>query len=97
MDAFFCSGCFKCRPLWPHPEGQICVRRFHEEMIIVAHQSIGMAEPAHTVDNLDEKGAPPPPIAVVTTMSYRAVPRLVTWYTAPVNSMRSARAIGRGA
>ena len=97
MDAFFCSACFNLRPTELHLKGQIRHRRFLEEMIMMTHQAMGMAEPAQTVDNLDEKGAPPRPIAVVTTMSYRAVPRLVTWYTAPVNSMRSARAIGRDA
>ena len=44
-------------------------------MIIVAHQAIGIAEPAQTVDDLVEKGAPLRPIAVVTTMSWRVVPR----------------------
>lgn len=97
MHAFACSACFKCRPPWPRPEGQIWIRRVHEEMIIVAHQAIGIAGPAKTVDDLDEKGAPLHPIAVVTTMSWRAVPRLVTWYTAPVNSIRCARAIERDA
>lgn len=48
----------------------------------IAHQAIGIAEPAQTVDDLGEKGAPLRSIAVVTTMSWRAVPRLVTWYTA---------------
>jgi hypothetical protein len=43
-------------------------------MIIVAHQAIGIAEPAQTVDDLVEKGASLRSIAVVTTMSWRAVP-----------------------
>jgi hypothetical protein len=57
-------------------------------MIVIAHQAIGIAEPAKTVDDLCEKGAPQRPIAVVITMSCRSVSRLVTWYTAPWNSIR---------
>jgi hypothetical protein len=38
-------------------------------MIIVTHQAIGIAEPAQTVDDLGEKGAPLRSIVVVTTMS----------------------------
>ena len=63
----------------------------------IAHQAIGIAEPAQTVDDLGEKGAPLRSIAVVTTMSWRVVPRLVTWYTAPGNSIPSARTMGRDA
>jgi hypothetical protein len=43
-------------------------------MKIVARQAIGIAEPAKTVDDLGEKGAPLRLLAVVTTMSWRAVP-----------------------
>ena len=97
MFIFASSACFKLRLIEVAPEGTDSASAVPRRDDNGAHQAIGMAEPAQTVDNLDEKGAPPRPIAVVTTMSYRAVPRLVTWYTAPVNSMRSARAIGRDA
>ena len=63
----------------------------------IAHQATGIAEPAQTVDDLGETGAPLRSIAVVTTMSWQVVPRLVTWYTAPGNSIPSARTMKRDA
>ena len=130
---FACPTCFKCRPPWPHPEGQIWIRRVHEEMMPIAcnhtfacsasfkrrltvaaargtdlasafprgddnsYPSGNRHSRTKTVDDLGEKGAPLRSIAVVTTMSWRVVPRLVTWYTATGNSIPSARTMGRDA
>jgi hypothetical protein len=39
-----------------HTEGQIRLRRFHEEMIVIIHQTIRMAEPSIAIDDMREQG-----------------------------------------
>lgn len=38
----------------PHPVGEIGFRCFEDQVIVVVHQTIGMAEPVKTVSNLPQ-------------------------------------------
>jgi hypothetical protein len=41
------------------------VRRLDEEMIVVVHQALGVAEPAVAIDDMGQEGEPLGPIAVI--------------------------------
>ena len=40
-------------------------RRFKEEMIVIVHQAVGMAEPSIAIDDMGEQGETLRPVAVV--------------------------------
>jgi hypothetical protein len=48
----------------PHPAGEIRLGRLDQQMIVIVHQTIGMAEPAKTTDHLTEDGQPSLPICI---------------------------------
>lgn len=71
----------------PHPAGEIRLRRLNQQMIVIVHQTIGMAQPPEAADHLAEDRQPD------LTIRWRAWPRLVTWYIAWGNSIRSGQAM----
>ena len=48
-----------------HAEGEVRLRRFNEEMIVIVHQTIGITTPAKAIDDMGKERAPLQPVAVV--------------------------------
>ena len=48
-----------------HAEGEIRLRRFEEQMIVVVHEAIGVTEPAIPIDHLGQQGQPRGAITVI--------------------------------
>lgn len=40
----------------PHPLGKIALNRFHHQVVMIDHQTIGMTEPVEPFDCLPENG-----------------------------------------
>ncbi len=61
-----------------HPGGQIAFRSFDQQVVVVVHQAVGMAEPVEAPDNLTRELKEQLTVAVIWKMSARALPRAVT-------------------
>jgi len=48
----------------PHPTGEIRLWGLDQQMTVVGHQTVGMAEPAEAADHLAEDGQPGLPIRI---------------------------------
>lgn len=49
----------------PHAQREIRLRRFDEEMIVIVHQAVGMAQPAVAIDDVGQNREPLGAVAVV--------------------------------
>lgn len=53
----------------PHPLGEIALKRFHHQVVMVGHKAIGMTEPVEPFDCLSENGQEP--LSVLVVFKYR--------------------------
>jgi hypothetical protein len=53
-----------------HPFGQVRVRRLHEQVIVVAHQTVGVTPPVEALANIGEQTQEHPPVAVTAIDSH---------------------------
>src|SRR5262249_33679429 len=49
----------------PHPVRQIALRRFNQEVVMVIHEAIRVAEPVIPLDDLGEEGKKALPVCVI--------------------------------
>ena len=61
----------------PHPAGEIRLGCLDQQMIVIVHQTVGMAKPSKPADHLTEHSQLDMLIYICVTMRCRALPRLV--------------------
>jgi hypothetical protein len=49
----------------PHPFGQVRVRRLHEQVIVVGHQTVGVPPPVEALANIGKQTQEHTPVAVI--------------------------------
>jgi hypothetical protein len=57
-----------------HPSGQISLRRFNEQVVIITHQTVGMAPPGKAVEDLADDCQEAVSISVVHIDCFTPVP-----------------------
>ena len=62
----------------PHSYGQVSIRCFNDQRIVIVHQAVGMADPVKALDDLSKRIQKKFAIAVISEIALPSFPRDVT-------------------